>query len=51
MGSAARTIILRLCESLAHLSTKGTAVNTGLRQRVQERNFTKINEDEGEVHE
>ena len=39
VASAGRTIISRLCVSLVHLSTKGTVVDTGLRQKVQERNF------------
>ena len=39
VASAARTIILRLCVSLAHLSTKGTTVDIGLKQKVQKRNF------------
>ena len=41
VGSAEKKTISRLCVSLAHLSTKGTAVNTGLKQKVQERNSMK----------
>ena len=39
VGSVERIIISRLCVSLAHLSTREIAVDTDLRQKVQERNF------------
>ena len=41
VASVARTIILRLCVSLAHLSTKGTTVDKHRprSKRFQERNF------------
>ena len=41
VASAGRKIILRLCVSLVLLSTKETVANTGLKERVPKRNFTK----------